>query len=244
MATSQFRSSTSVSSENAKWELNGASFSPTTLLLVSLGTVGGLLFALIYLIEGITRPGYDIWQHSISLLSLGPGGWVQQVNFVVFGVITLCSAIGWRQALAPGVGAIGYPILRGLEGVGLIVDGVFSQDPADGYPPGSHVTTVSGHATIHVLFAFLTITAIAVGNFVLARRFAGETRWRGWAIAAVATGLLTMIFIAIFGALSAHAGTPAGLFERLATGINSVFGLLIVVRLWLDRPQKQASAAF
>lgn len=242
MAAHQARSSASISSQSAIPELNGALFSPMTLLLVSLGTIGGLLFAAIYLIEGFTRPGYDLIQHSISLLSLGPGGWVQQVNFVVFGLLTLCSALGWRQALAPGIGTLWYPILRGLEGLGLIVDGFFSQDPADGYPPGAHAATVSGHATIHVLFAFLAITAIAIGEFVLARRFASEPRWRGWTIPAVVTGVFTIIFIAIFGSLSAHIGTPAGIFERLATGINSLFGLAILIRLWLDRQQKQVKA--
>jgi len=57
---------------------------PTRLLLwLTCGTIGSLVFTAAYLIEGATRPDYSAWQQPISALSLGPGGWVQQVNFVV-----------------------------------------------------------------------------------------------------------------------------------------------------------------
>ncbi len=217
-------------------ELDGACLSPTTVRLISVGVVGGLLFAAVYLIEGVTRPGYVAWQQPISALSLGPGGWLQQINFFVFGVLTLVAAIGWRQALTPGPASVVYPVLRAIEGVALIVDAFFSQDPAPGYPVGAltlaHPTT---HGIVHTLFAMIAITAIAVGDFALAWRFAYERRWRGWAVYAVVTGILTIVLIAVFGSMSSHLGSPAGLFERLATGINSVFGLLLVARLLADR---------
>ncbi len=63
---------------------------PTRLLLwLSCGTLASVLFATTYLIEGATRPYYSALQQPISALSLGPGGWVQQVNFVAFGVVGL-----------------------------------------------------------------------------------------------------------------------------------------------------------
>jgi hypothetical protein len=59
---------------------------------------------------------------------------MQQVNFIIFGLLVLCSTYGWYQALKPGVGSIWYPLLKAITGLGLIVDGFFSQDPAPGYP--------------------------------------------------------------------------------------------------------------
>jgi len=115
--------------------LNGALLSPIALFLIGCVAFGGVLFALTYLIEGVTRPGYNAVQYAISVLSLGPGGWVQQLNFVVFGVLALASAVGWRLALTPGVGKVWYPLLKAIIGAGLIVDGFFSQDPVVGYPP-------------------------------------------------------------------------------------------------------------
>ncbi len=93
---------------------------PTTLALIACGTLGGILFATVYLIEGATRPGYIAWQQAISALSLGAGGWAQQVNFVIFGALTLCSVIGWRRALLLGPASLGYPVLKAASGIGLM----------------------------------------------------------------------------------------------------------------------------
>jgi hypothetical protein len=218
----------------ARPSLDGATLSPTTLALIACGTLGGILFATVYLIEGATRPGYVAWQQAISALSLGAGGWMQQVNFVLFGALTLCSVIGWRQALLPGPASLGYPVLKAASGIGLIVDGFFSQDPAPGYPLGAVIGAPTTHGTIHVIFAFVSITAIAIGDFVLAWRFSTEPRWRIWALFAALTGVLTIVFIALFGATGAHGGI-AGVYERVATGVNSVFGIAVFVRLLLDR---------
>lgn len=207
---------------------------PTRLLLwLTCGTLGSLLFATVYLIEGATRPGYSPLQQAISALSLGPGGWVQQVNFVVFGMITVWTAFAWRAFLKGGTSAIWYPILRGLEGLALIVDGFFSQDPA-GYPLGQAIpTTPTMHAAIHQIFAFVSITAIAVGFFVLARRYAREPGWRWWATYCVVSGILTIVLIATFGALNGQHSEIAGLFERLATSVGTIWGIIFFIRLWL-----------
>lgn len=206
---------------------------PTPLLLwLSCGTIGSVLFTITYLIEGITRPYYSAWQQAISALSLGPGGWVQQVNFVVFGLIIIWTAFAWRKFLKGGVGATWYPIFRFFEGLGLVVDGFFSQDPAFGYPKGAVLVPPTLHGTIHVIFAFVSITAIALGLFVLARRFAMEPHWRGWATYSAITGILTIVFIAIFGALTGQHSAIAGLFERLSTGLGTIWGLVFLARLW------------
>ena len=209
--------------------------SRSLLVLLTCGTVGSLLFTITYLIEGAIRPDYNALQQAVSALSLGPSGWVQQVNFVFFGLVTLAMAFIWRQILKGGAGATWYPILRSLEGLGLIVDGFFSQDPAPGYPPGALLMPPTLHGTVHTLFAFVCITSIALGYFVLARRFAQEPRWEwGWAIYAIISGLLTMILIALFGSLTAQHSPIAGLFERLATsGVSLPFGVILLARVWL-----------
>jgi hypothetical protein len=239
METSSARSTPTNSSvapsTQSRPSLDGALISPLALFLIGCGAFGGVLFAVTYLIEGATRPGYDAMQYAISVLSLGPGGWVQQVNFVVFGALALVSAIGWRMALTPGIGRVWYPLLKAIIGAGLIVDGFFSQDPVAGYPVGAIVGATTTHAVVHSLSAFVTITVIAVSCFVLARRFAVEPRWRGWVIYTVLTGVLTIALIAAFGATNNQAGAPAGLFERLATGVNTLLSLLIFARLLLDR---------
>lgn len=204
---------------------------PRALLLwLTIGVVGAVLFTTTYLIEGVTRTGYNGWQQPISALSLGPGGWIQQANFVVFGVCTLCLAVAWRKVLRGGAGAISYPILRGIEGLALIVVGFFSQDPAPGYPPGALLTPPTLHGEIHIIGAFVIVGAMALGLFVIAWRFARDLHWWGWAGYSVISGILTLVFMALFG-MAQHSGY-AGLFERLATNIETIWGVLLLARLW------------
>jgi hypothetical protein len=203
--------------------------SPLIWLLVASGAVGGLVFTAAYTLEGATRPGYAWLAQPISALSLGPGGWVQRANFVLFGLLMVVSAVGWRRLLAAGRGAIAFPALRAQAGLGLILDGVFSQDPSGGYPPSAR-TAHSIAGQVHTAFSALAIGSLAASWFALARRLKAEPGWRAWAPAATLTGVLSLVFIAAFGAAGAHGGV-AGLFERLAGGLDSLLGLALVVAL-------------
>src|SRR5262249_14669275 len=186
--------------------LDGGALPVRAWLLLAAGTAGGLVFTGVYLAEGATRAGYRALAQPISALSLGPGGWAQQLNFILFGVLVLLSAAGWRAALAAGRGALVFQVLRVIAGVGLVMDGLFAQDPSGGYPPGARAGTPTVHGQVHTLFAVITITALASGCFVLARRFAAEPGWRRWAVLAVAAGVATIVFIAAFGAAGGYGG--------------------------------------
>jgi hypothetical protein len=210
--------------------LAGGALSVWAWLLLAAGTAGGLAFTGVYLAEGASRAGYRSLAQPISALSLGPGGWVQQLNFIVFGVLVCASAAGWRAALAPGAGAVAFPVLRVIAGAGLVMDGLFAQDPSGGYPPGARAGAATVHGQLHTLFAVITITALASGCFILARRFAAEPGWRRWAVFAAAAGVATIVSIASFGAAGGHGGL-AGLWERAAGGATSVLTVAVLVRL-------------
>ncbi|HEU5382160.1 MAG TPA: DUF998 domain-containing protein [Ktedonobacteraceae bacterium] len=108
---------------------SAAPVSRRLLLWLTYGVAGTLLFLIIYLIEGATRPGYSDWSQTISALSHGAGGWVQQVNFALCGMSVLWVAFVWHKILVGGIGARLSPILRAIEGVGLIGVAIFTQDP-------------------------------------------------------------------------------------------------------------------
>src|SRR5947209_19349437 len=105
--------------------------------LLYAGIVGPPLFIAVFLVEGATRPGYSAWRHYVSQLATGDGGWMQVVNFLVCGTLVLAFAIGLRQALRGTRGSIGAPVLLALFAVALLVAGIFSTDPALGYPVGA-----------------------------------------------------------------------------------------------------------
>jgi uncharacterized membrane protein len=155
---------------------------------------------------------------------------VQQANFVVFGVLTLLSAFGWYRVLRPGRACIGFPLFQGISGLSLIGAGVFSLDPNPGYPPGAVLTAPTVHGTLHVVFAYIVILALAGGCFVFARRFAREPRWRGWAAYSVITGVLILVFFWLF-LNSASTGLPGGLVERLSAEAHSLWSFLLTAAL-------------
>jgi len=201
--------------------------------LLALGASGSILFNATYLIEGALRPGYDWLRQPVSALSLGPGGWIQSTNFILFGLISCLAAFASRPTLAPGFGAVWYPRLRIVAGLTLIGAGLFSQDPALGYPVGAallpHPTT---HALIHTIVSYVSLTTTVAELIILARRFAREPQWRGWAPAALAAGLLMMGCLAMFGSLTATGG-DGGIFEKLASALPSLFGIALTCRLIL-----------
>jgi len=213
--------------------LGNGFLSPLTLGLVSCSGVGAFLFTGTYLIEGITRAGYNAWQQPISALSLGPGGWVQQVNFVVFGVLTLLSVFGWYQLLTPGRASIGFPLFQSVSGLSLIGAGFFSLDPNPGYPPDAVLTAPTLHGTLHVVFAYVIILSLACGCFALARRFAIEPRWRGWAVYSVISGVLILVFFALF----LYTGLNPGFVERLSAGSHALWSFLLVATLFFQKRQ-------
>jgi hypothetical membrane protein len=200
--------------------------SPLTLALVSCGGIGALLFTVTYLIEGVTQPGYNAWQHAISALSLGPGGWVQQVNFIVYGVLLVLASVGWYRLLLPGRTAIWFPLFQGIGGLGLIGVGVFTS------------------GTLHTLLAYALIYALAIGCFALAPRFWVERHWRWWAVYSCSTGVLILIFWGMFiqGANGNVAGlTPlAGLIERLSAGSHALW-LCVLTATLLAQHQSRSS---
>jgi len=191
------------------------------LILLTCGVAGTALFPIIYVLEGATRPGYDAWRQTISALTLGPGGWIQQLDFALCGVSVLWMAFVWRKILKGGVCATWYPIIRGIEGLGLIAIAIITQDP------------------LHTVFLVVIVNAMCLGLFVIARRFWKQPLWRGWATFSVACGLWPMVVMPIFGvALNTHGVLSgyAGLFERLATNADTIWSLVLVARLWVRRP--------
>jgi hypothetical protein len=190
-----------------------------TLLLC--GAIAGPLFLLTVLIQDYTRPGFNPRLVEISLLSLGDWGWVQIVNFELAGVLNLLYAAGLWRRLHPGRAGTWGPLLIGAYGFGLIVVGVFRDDPANGFPPGVPApTSLSWHATIHDiagLFLFAMLAA-ALGVFV---RFFLERKERRWAFYCLSSAVLLI--------LSFFAGGP--LFLRLATLVGWMAASLIAIKL-------------
>jgi hypothetical membrane protein len=200
-------------------------------LLLACGAVGPLLFIIVFLVEGATRPDYSAWRHFVSSLSLGPQGWVQIASFLVCGILVVCFAFGLRQVLHPGAGSTWGPILLGIFGLCLVGAGLFVTDPLLGYPPGAP-TTPSLHGALHEFLSLIAFIALPAACLVLARRFAGDPAWSGWAVFSSLTAILVVVFF-IAADIAANAGpsAPAGLLQRISIIVG--WGWIALVALQL-----------
>ncbi|HUZ36780.1 MAG TPA: DUF998 domain-containing protein [Streptosporangiaceae bacterium] len=203
--------------------------------LLTLNVAGALAFYATFLIDGAVRAGYSPLDQPVSALSLGPGGWVQSASFVLFGAVGCATAFAWAATLAGGLGGTWVPRLQLLAGLAMIVTGLFAQDPANGFPLGAATPAhPSVHAQVHLLASYVSFLATVATLVIMARRFAREPRWRGWASATVIAVVWMIGCLAAFGALTAHHG-PAGVFEKAATVPATLISVVLIARLMAAR---------
>jgi hypothetical membrane protein len=213
------------------------------------GALGPPLFVLVFLVEGLTRPGYSPWRHFVSQLALSDQGWEQTANFLVCGVLVLAFALRMRRSLGTGKGMTFGPILLTIFALGLLVAGLFTTDPALGYPPGVPVPVPpTTHGTIHGLAGLVVFLSLPVACFVMARRFAGDPRWRGWAAYSILTGVLILAcFIAsnvvsVLDATGKWPDAPTGGVQRVAIIAGWSWIALLALRLLRDARAAGAEA--
>jgi hypothetical protein len=208
----------------------------STRVLLACGIAGPALFLLLFHLDAITRPGYELWRHGPSLLMTGDRGWLQVTNFVVTGLLMLACAVGLRRVVRTGPG---WPLVV-VYGIGMICTGWFRTDPEEGYPPGTPWERLPGwnypsswqHGA-HTLSVLVMFTAAIVACFVFARRFAGEPGGRPWAAYLVATGVLTPLVLGWGIAISDDPDLVVldGVFGRLILPLGFVWPAVVSLRL-------------
>ncbi|MFB9239489.1 DUF998 domain-containing protein [Plantactinospora siamensis] len=176
--------------------------------LLGYGVIAGPCYVAIALGQALTRDGFDLTRHSWSLLANGAYGWIQIVNFVLTGLMTVAAAVGLRRALRPGRGRAWAPVLIGAYGLSLVAAGIFRADPAQGFPPGTpERTPVSWHGVLHLVCGAVGFGCLIAACFVLAGRFSREGR-RGLAAFSRITGV---VFLAGFAGIASGSHGPTTL---------------------------------
>jgi hypothetical protein len=172
----------------------------TTTRLLLAGALAGPLYLVVTFAQVLTRAGFDLREHPLSLLSTGDLGWIQIANFVLSGLGYVAAAVGIRRALRGGRAGTWGPILIGTFGVGLVWGGVFVADPADGFPVGTPADAAdpTWHGILHSVAPAVAFLALAVACVVFARRFAarGQRRWTAFSVATAVALFVPDLFMA------------------------------------------------
>jgi uncharacterized protein DUF998 len=224
----------------------------STEFLLLCGVIGPLLFIVVFLIEGATRPGYSAWRTDVSYLALSNQGWEQIANFLVCGSLCIAFAVGLRRIWRTGRASVWGPRLVGLFGLGLLIAGVFVADPGGGYPPGAPVngTPQTWHGWVHGINGLLLFNVVLpAACFVLARRFAADPQNRRWATYSWMTGALILLIslpLSTIGVpIAENAGFPVvdGFIQRVEIIMGWVWLALIALHLWRQERKAMSEEA-
>ena len=181
------------------------------------GIVGTTLFVLTFTLEGWYRPGYKPLEMYVSALSLGSRGWIQILNFVVFGVLLLVFSRGIAAEFPTGKASRGGLIILTVIAIGYLLSGPFVTDPAN-----TLRAQMTFHGTMHGIFGAIVFTLMPISFFVFLRRFRDDPKWQflqGWTLG---LGIISAFGVIL---LSVATKTPAmqsifnnwlGLIQRTA----------------------------
>jgi Protein of unknown function (DUF998) len=136
-------------------------------------------------------------------------GWIQMVNLILTGAMTVAGAVGVRRCLGRSArGGVWAPRLLAGYGLALIGAGIFRADPANGFPPGASTgdaNQVSWHGTVHLLAGSIGFACLIAVCFVIAHSYARREQQR----AAVVSRAVGVVFAVAFAGIATGAGSAA-----------------------------------
>ena len=195
--------------------------------LAAVGVAGPIIFAVVALVQSLLRPEHSLVADPISALAAGPSGWVQDVNFLVFGSLMIAYAIGLHLGVRPTRWAIVGLAFLVLSGVGLVWAGVFPSTDATGARWDDRV--------LHIVAFPMTFLGAGIGLIVMSRRMAGDPRWRSFATYALATGIAMLVLLLAGAGLVRPPGAPLhlwwGLFQWILLAVWFLCTVVLALRL-------------
>jgi hypothetical membrane protein len=195
------------------------------------GLAGPIVFTITWVAQELARiEEYSPFEEPVSALAAGPNGWIQSVNFAVFGLLTIAFAIGLYRGSPSRVG----PALFLVSGIGLLMAAAFPlREDAAGvtYDPG-------GHLAAGLTFFTSSALALLVISFALAK----HTEWRWLAIPVRVAGILMLVSNPVMGILVIPDDAPLHDWSGLAQRVI-VLGLLFPARLALSYQMLRSSHA-
>jgi hypothetical membrane protein len=195
--------------------------------LATAGIAGPITFAVVALVHSLLRQDHSLVAHPISALAAGPSGWLQNANFLLFGLLMIAYAIGLHLGVRPSrAGVVGAAFLM-LSGVGLMWGGVFPATDATG--------AFDGDRLLHIPGFVMTFLGGGIGLIAMSRRMARDPRWEDLATYALLSGIAMLALIVAGGGLVRPPGAPLhawfGLFQWVLLAVWLPCTVVLALRL-------------
>lgn len=154
------------------------------------GIVAPLLFAAVFLIDGLVKPGYSAYAEAISYLEVGAYGWIQRANFILFGLLLLVFLRGYILRMRPIIGPSWLYIASTfllISDLAWIMAGLFA--------PNTYLAQQFVWPwVLHQIAASAVFIPFAFACIVLGIKFVRTRGWRAYGIYSLIFGLISMIY--------------------------------------------------
>jgi hypothetical membrane protein len=183
--------------------------------LAAAGIIGPVIFVTLALVQSLLRPEHSFVSDPISALAAGPSGWVQDMNFLLFGCFMMAYAIGLHRGVRPTRWGAVSPAFLVLSGLGLMWAGLFpATDPSGAFQE---------NRLLHIPGFIMTFLGAATGLMLMSRRMARDPRWKNLPTYALATGA-AMLLLLLAGARFVRPSTAPlhpwwGLFQWILLAV-------------------------
>ncbi len=155
------------------------------------GIIAPILFTVLVIVESLLRSDYSQILNDVSDLGLGPYALIQNISFIVFGMLSIGFAMGFGDNLENRVGKV-VKWLVIVFGLCIILAGVtLLSAPAD----VTYAKDVISHGLVSAI-AFLLII-IAMFLTWLALRNSNKAIWGRYRLFSLICGLLSIITLVI-----------------------------------------------
>lgn len=189
--------------------------------LLGYGVIAGAIYLAVGLTLALTREGFDLAVHPLSLLMLGDGGWMQRANLILAGAMTVAAGIGIARALSGAERGTRVGPLVVVYGVCLIASGVFPPDAMAGFPPGAADDQATLAGILHLAFGAVGFLTLAVAAVLLGGWFALREQ-TSWARSSRAAGAVVVLAFLVGAALATS-----------TVGVASLWLAVVVSWAWL-----------
>jgi uncharacterized protein DUF998 len=180
------------------------------------GMIGPLLFTVGFIVQGLFRHDeYDPIAETVSALEAGPNGWIQQLNFLVFGILMMIFGAGLGFGLRTRRWRIACAIVAWWA-VGLLMAGLFPlRENADGQTYDS--------TGLHQPNGAVFFLSMWVGLGILSWCLRPDLRWRDLVPYTMITSVALAVLFGVLAALAIPDSAPlhpwAGLLQRLVLAV-------------------------
>lgn len=222
------RTETRTSNSRRPADFDGAA--AVTRSLLGWGVVAGGFYLIVGLANALTREGFEIGRHPLSLLMLGERGWMQRTNLILTGLMVIAAANGFSRALRRLGRGRGSAALLGIFGLGLIGSGIFPPDPMAGFPSDTLESEATLSGLLHLGFGAVGFLALAVTALLVAGVFeaGGSPRHARYSRA---SGIAILLGFVGGASLSQSSAGVAALWIAVIAG----WAWLAISSVWLYR---------